>query len=62
MDRTINLMLFYVELGTELTNVSGDINEQFDSSMESMYRKVAKACLRDKNLFAKLEDRLYAIV
>lgn len=61
-ERTVDLMLFYVEAGTEFTITYGDIDEKFYDSMESTYHKVAKECEKDKELFNKFDKRLYAIV
>ncbi|GGB61219.1 hypothetical protein F3157_17005 [Virgibacillus dakarensis] len=60
--RTIDLMLCYVEVGTEFTNTYGDIDEKFYDSMESMFHKVAKACEKDETLFIHFNDRLRAVV
>lgn len=61
-ERELELMLFYVEIGTEFTIIYGDIDERFYSSMESMFHKVVKACENDEKLFNKFRDRLYKIV
>jgi len=37
-----DIMLFYVENGVEFTNAYGDINEQFYSSIETMYEAALK--------------------
>lgn len=60
--RTVELMLFYVEIGTEFTNTYGDIDEKFYDSMNSMYFKVTKECENDEKLFHELHDRLYGVV
>ena len=39
---TLDLMLTYVESGTEFTNQFGDINEPFYNSLESMLDELAK--------------------
>jgi hypothetical protein len=46
--KTLDLMLYYVEIGTEFTNTYGDIDEKFYNSMVSMYRKVVGACDQDE--------------
>jgi hypothetical protein len=61
-NRTIELMLYYVELGTEFTAAFGDIDESFYSSMLSMYDKVAIECDKDEELYIQLRDRLYSVV
>ncbi|MEN1970386.1 DUF6155 family protein [Lentibacillus sp. N15] len=60
--RILDLMLYYVEVGTEFTNTYGDIDETFYYSMESMYMKVIAACEKDETVFKQFNDRLYAIV
>ncbi|PMC35752.1 hypothetical protein CJ195_18415 [Bacillus sp. UMB0899] len=61
-DQVIDLMLFYVEMGTEYTNAYGGIDDRFYTSMLSMYDKVAVACDKDEQLYLKLKDRLYSCV
>ena len=61
-EKTVDLMLYYVELGTQFTNTYGDIDDPFYDSMISMYHKVTDACNQDGALFHKLNDRLYAVV
>ena len=60
--RTVELMLFYVEIGTKFTKTYGDIDENFYGSMILMYDKVAMECDKDENLFKEIDDRLYEIV
>lgn len=60
--KTVDLMLFYVEVGTEFTNTYGDIDERFYNSMLSMYDKVIAECEKDEKLFHELKDRLYEVV
>ncbi|WP_338061897.1 DUF6155 family protein [Virgibacillus indicus] len=60
--RTVDLMLTYVEVGTEFTNTYGDIDEKFYSSMYSMYDKVVTECEKDEELFKEFGDRLYSVV
>ncbi|MEC5425456.1 DUF6155 family protein [Virgibacillus sp. C22-A2] len=60
--RTVDLMLFYVEVGTEFTNTYGDIDGKFYDSMNSMYDKVIVECEKDETLFKEIKDRLYAVV
>ena len=61
-EKTVDLMLYYVEVGTQFTNTYGDIGGPFYDSMISMYSKVTEACNQDEALFHKLNDRLYAVV
>jgi NAD-dependent DNA ligase len=60
--KTIDLMLFYVEIGTEFTNTYGDIDSNFYNSMLKMYEKVVDECQKDEELFIKFKDRLYSVV
>ncbi len=60
--KTVALMLFYVEVGTEFTNTYGDIDERFYNSMLSMYNKVIMECEKDEKLFHDLKNRLYDVV
>jgi hypothetical protein len=62
--KTLELMIYYVELGVEFTNDYGDINEQFYYSMESMYQNVLKKIRaeRGRGLYNLYRDRLIAIV
>lgn len=61
-EKTVDLMLYYVEVGTQFTNTYGDIDGPFYDSMISMYSKVIEACNQDGALFHKLNDRLYAVI
>lgn len=61
-EKTVDLMLFYVEIGTEFTTTYGDINDAFYDSMISMYGKVTDACDKDEKLFHALNDRLYTVI
>lgn len=60
--KTLDLMIYYVEVGTKFTNTYGDIDEKFYGSMVSMYRKVVDACDQDEKIYDIFADRLYAIV
>lgn len=40
--RTLDLMLFYVEIGTEFASLYGDIGENFYNSMNGMFDWVAE--------------------
>lgn len=61
-EKTVDLMLYYVEIGTQFTNTYGDIDAPFYNSMISMYGNVIDACNKDEALFRTFEERLYAIV
>ncbi|MBU4245664.1 MAG: DUF6155 family protein [Nanoarchaeota archaeon] len=60
----IDLMIFYVETGTEFTRKYGDIDERFYSSMETMYDDAVKLLNRigDAVLIDKFRQRLEDIV
>lgn len=61
---TLELKLFYVEMGVEFTNAYGDIDERFYSSMEKMYATVIDTINKEKtnDLFNEYRDRLEAVV
>jgi hypothetical protein len=48
---TIDLMLTYVEKGTEFTHEFGDINESFYNSLESVLNEIAQLLLREGSEF-----------
>ena len=48
---TIDLMLTYVENGTEFTHEFGDINESFYNSLESVLNEMAQLLLREGSEF-----------
>lgn len=60
--KTIDLMIYYVEMGTEFTNAYGDIDAKFYNSMVSMYDKACDECSMDEEKFKPFKDRLYHIV
>lgn len=61
--KTVDLMIYYVELGVEFTNDYGDIYESFYISMETMYENALIKINSDpENLFQIFKDRLKAIV
>jgi hypothetical protein len=60
--KVVDLMLFYVEKGTEFTNTYGDIDANFYNSMVSMYNKAAEECDRNEELYSLLNDRLYSCI
>ncbi|MEG0260265.1 MAG: DUF6155 family protein [Lysinibacillus sp.] len=61
-EKTVDLMLIYVEFGTKFTNTYGDIDGPFYDSMITMYGKVTDACDEDEALFHTFKDRLYGII
>jgi TusA-related sulfurtransferase len=62
--RTIDLMIYYVELGVSFTNSYGDIDEPFYYSMESMYQNALNKIRTDSGsgLYHLFRDRLKGIV
>ena len=60
--RLVDLMLYYVEIGTRFTNTYGDIDSRFYSSMGSMFDQVSQACDENEELFTTFADRLEAVV
>lgn len=62
--KTIDLMLYYVELGVDFTNAYGDINESFYNSMVSMYMNVVKKITSEDGVgwYLQFKERLEAIV
>lgn len=61
-ERTVDLMLYYVEIGTEFTNAYGDIDSRFYNSMISMYGKVVVECQKYETFFLTFKDRLYKVI
>ena len=57
-----DLMLYYVELGTEFTVAYGDIDGPFYYSLATMFDQVADACNRDERLYQQLSERLEAVI
>nr|WP_231507824.1 hypothetical protein [Bacillus sp. UNC41MFS5] len=60
--RTVDLMLFYVEMGVKFTNSYGDINEGFYSSLVRMFDQVAMECDQDEELYKAFSSRLHRII
>lgn len=60
--RTIDLMIYYVEVGVDFTNTYGDIHEQFYDSMISMYGNVINKIKGKAGLYNKFNQRLETIV
>ncbi len=56
---TIDLMLTYVENGTEFTHEFGDINESFYNSLESVLNEMAQLLMREgKALYPRFRERV----
>lgn len=61
---SLDLRLFFVEMGVEFTNTYGDIDERFYISIEDMYASVIEL-LNDEDdpeLFEEYKDRILAVV
>ena len=61
LESQIDLMIYYVECGVKLTNEFGDIDEQFYSSLEGVFRDAMKFIDGGK-LHDKYNDRALGIV
>jgi hypothetical protein len=56
---TIDLMLTYVENGTEFTHEFGDINESFYNSLESVLNEMAQQLMHDgTELYPRFRERI----
>ena len=56
---TIDLMLTYVENGTEFTREFGDINESFYNSLESVLNEMAQLLMREgSELYPRFRERV----
>ncbi|MBE1446129.1 DUF6155 family protein [Paenibacillus sp. OAS669] len=62
--RTIDLMIYYVELGVEFTNDFGDMYASYYASMVSMYQNALNKISSDhgNGLYYVFQERLRAIV
>ena len=59
LDGTIDLMLTYVENGTEFTHQFGDINESFYNSLESVLNEMAQLLMREgSELYPQFRERV----
>ena len=59
----LELMVFYVECGTDLTCEYGDIDEKFYYSLESMFDNALQALIKfDQNIIDEYLPRLQTIV
>ena len=61
---TLELMLYYVEMGIKFTKTYGDINEAFYKSIASMYEAVVSAINKqdDSEIYKDFKGRLKAVV
>lgn len=56
------LKLYFVECGTEFTNMYGDIDERFYNVVGNAFHDVIEIVSDDKELFEKWNDRLAGVV
>jgi len=61
-DKTLDLKLYYVEMGSKFTNTYGDIDSGFYDSMITMFKDVVEACDKDEEFFNKYNERLLKVV
>lgn len=61
---TLELKLYYVELGVEFTNTFGDVDARFYDSIVNMYASVVEMINDDDgcNLFEEYEERIATVV
>ncbi|SER98579.1 DUF6155 family protein [Salisediminibacterium halotolerans] len=60
--RMVELMLFYVENGTEFSRRHGDMNDNFYASMISMYERALKIYQNNTDICDDFKDRFYNVV
>jgi hypothetical protein len=56
--RTVDLMLYFVELGVEYTSEYGYISDSFYSNILKMFDSVALECDQDEDLYLALAQRV----
>ncbi len=56
-----DLKLYYVEVGTELTNDFGDVNERFYSSMVSMFNSFCEQIRNHPVYYKQFQERIHAL-
>ncbi|CEG26389.1 DUF6155 family protein [Bacillus sp. B-jedd] len=61
-EKTLDLMLYYVELGVDFTNSFGDIDYTFYNSMVGMYDKVTSKCAMEEEYYHSFASRLKQIL
>jgi hypothetical protein len=59
---TVDLMLYFVEEGTEFAKTRGNLDEKFYSRLVSMYARIAEECEQDELLFHKFNERLHKVL
>lgn len=60
--KTLDLMLYYVELGVGFTNSFGDIDYTFYNSMVSMYDKVTSQCASEETYYNLFVERVKSVL
>lgn len=60
--RTLDLMLYFVELGTEFKNTYGEIDTRNYYTFINVYKKVVTACAKNESAYNQLHKRLYSVV
>lgn len=56
--KTIDLMLYYVEMGVNFTRSYGDMNEKIYNKILSMFAKLVDLCEEDKSYYTPYAERL----
>ena len=56
-----DLMLYYVEMGTDFTITYGDMNEPFYNSMASVFHQVVDACNKERSMLWEFGERLDSV-
>ncbi|WP_242220446.1 DUF6155 family protein [Bacillus cereus group sp. BfR-BA-01380] len=56
--RTIDLMLYYVEMGVDFTRSYGDIGTKFYNKILSMFAKLVDLCEEDETYYTPYAERL----
>ncbi|TWT25207.1 DUF6155 family protein [Planomicrobium sp. CPCC 101110] len=59
---TVDLMLHFVEAGTEFAVTHSDLEEKFYSKLVTMYSNAVEECENDELLFHQFNERLHKIL
>ncbi|MDV6377097.1 hypothetical protein ORD22_02315 [Sporosarcina sp. GW1-11] len=62
LEKTTDLQLYFVELGTDFTVTYGDIDERFYTDMEKMFTTVVNTCNKHEALYKVFAERLNAVM
>lgn len=60
--KTLELMVYFVELGVDFTNSFGDIDEKFYNTMIKVFDQVITLCFKHEEYYRAFTDRLEQIV